>query len=52
MLYYRNLDLILSFMKKSTLTRLGFLAEMTAYDEPNKVNRFSLVYQLLSIEYN
>lgn len=43
---------LLYFFKKHSSTRQGMLTELTVYDEPGKINRFTFVYFLLSIEYN
>lgn len=43
---------LLYFFKKHSSIRQSVLTELTVYDEPGKVNRFTFVYFLLSIEYN
>jgi NADH:ubiquinone oxidoreductase subunit C len=47
-----SLAQIFIFLKKSSLLRLTMLTELTAYDSPSSVNRFTLIYFLLSVEYN
>jgi len=46
------LPVIFTLLKLSTATRLNTLVELTAYDIPNHLNRFTLNFFLLSIEYN
>lgn len=43
---------LLAFFKKHSSTRQTMLTELTVYDEPGKINRFTFIYFLLSIEYN
>lgn len=43
---------IFLLLKSSSALRLNTLVELTAYDSPNRVNRFTLNFFLLSVEYN
>jgi NADH:ubiquinone oxidoreductase subunit C len=43
---------IFTILKLSTCTRLNTLVELTSYDVPSHVNRFTLNFFLLSVEYN
>jgi len=47
-----NIPLIFALLKYTSSVRLNTLVELTAYDIPNKFNRFTLNFFLLSIEYN
>jgi len=40
------------FLKKSSLTRCSQLIDMTAVDYPDRKNRFTVVYNLLSVDLN
>lgn len=43
---------IFALLKFSSALRVNTLVELTAYDIPNHVNRFTLNFFLLSVEYN
>jgi NADH-quinone oxidoreductase subunit C len=45
-------NIILAFLKKSSLLRFSTLVELTAYDEPRRKKRFTLIFFLLSVEYS
>jgi len=43
---------VLSFLKDHSLAKFESMSDFTAVDIPNRQNRFELVYNLLSIEFN
>lgn len=43
---------IANFLKNHSLAQFKTLIELTAYDEPSKKNRFTVLYSLLSIQFN
>lgn len=46
------LSTFFSILKLSSATRLNTLVELTAYDVPNRFQRFTLNFFMLSVEYN
>jgi len=47
-----NLNQLLTFLKYDLLHRIKSLLEITAYDIPGKIFRFTLVYSIISPELN
>lgn len=47
-----KIEKILFFLKKHTNSQYYILSDLCAVDYPEKKNRFELVYNLLSINYN
>jgi NADH:ubiquinone oxidoreductase subunit C len=47
-----KLPFIFTLLKYSSALRLNTLVELTAYDIPNRFERFTLNFFLLSLEYN
>jgi NADH:ubiquinone oxidoreductase subunit C len=47
-----NLYQFLIFLKYDFIHQIKSLLEITAYDNPGKIFRFSLVYSLISAEFN
>src|SRR5438045_1751351 len=47
-----NLHSFLIFLKHDYLHQIKLCLEITAYDNPGKIFRFSVIYSLLSTEYN
>jgi NADH-quinone oxidoreductase subunit C len=47
-----SIPFIFKLLKYSSLLRLNTLVELTAYDVPNRTERFTLNFFLLSVEYN
>lgn len=48
----KNLNTFLIFLKHDYLHQIKLCLEITAYDNPGKIFRFSVIYSLLSTEYN
>jgi NADH:ubiquinone oxidoreductase subunit C len=48
----QNLHSFLIFLKHDYLHQLKLCLDITAYDTPGKIFRFSIIYSLLSTEYN
>jgi NADH:ubiquinone oxidoreductase subunit C len=48
----QNLHNFLIFLKYDYLHQLKLCLDITAYDTPGKIFRFSIIYSLLSTEYN
>jgi NADH:ubiquinone oxidoreductase subunit C len=48
----KNLYSFLTFLKYDFLHQAKLCLEITAYDTPGKIFRFSVIYSLLSVEYN
>ena len=47
-----NLHALLIFFKHDYLHQMKICLDITAYDNPGKIFRFSIIYSLLSTEYN
>jgi len=47
-----NLLPFIFFLKNNTFTKFEILTDIVAYDCPNKINRFRVIYNLLSVRYN
>lgn len=50
--YYKNIYKIIFFLKKHTYSRFNSLSDLCAVDFPNRLWRFELVYNLLSLDFN
>lgn len=50
--YYEYIMLLLHFLKKNMYCQYKLLVDMTAVDYPNRLYRFNIIYNLLSIVYN
>lgn len=47
-----NLVSLLSFLKNNTFNQFKVLSDIIAYDIPGKQKRFTVIYSLLSVQYN
>jgi NADH/F420H2 dehydrogenase subunit C len=47
-----NLVALLTFLKNNTNSQFKVLTDIIAYDIPGKQKRFSVIYSLLSVQYN
>jgi len=43
---------VLFFLKNSTYSQFTLLTDIVAYDNPERSERFTLIYNLLSVKYN
>lgn len=50
--YYENIFKVFFFLKYHSFCRFSSLSDLTAVDFPNRLWRFEVVYNLLSIDYN
>ena len=48
----KNIYPLMVFLKNHSLCLFTSLIDIVCYDVPNKVHRFSLVYNLLSVKFN
>lgn len=50
--YYKHIFQLIFFLKNHTYTRYNSLSDLCAVDFPNRLWRFEVVYNLLSIDFN
>jgi NADH dehydrogenase (ubiquinone) Fe-S protein 3 len=43
---------VLNFLKDHSQSQCKVLIDLTVYDTPSEINRFTLIYSLLSVRYN
>lgn len=51
-IYYKYLLFVLSFLKNHTNTQYKSIIDIAVIDYPNKLYRFEVVYNLLSVKYS
>jgi len=48
----KNYALFLFFLRNHSLTRYRMLVDLVVYDKPGELNRFTIIYYLLSEKFN